>query len=214
MNETQQKIIEAAEIEFAEMGYAGASIREITKRAGVNVAAVNYHFGSKEILFKEMVRYRIEPINRIRIEMLETAQAKSGSKPLPIETVVDFVIRPLLSTFIKQSGGDFRFMRAMGKAMAEERSFMGELHKDIFKEVIAKFSKALSESLGEPGFEKVSYGIHFLSCCILGVMMQHTRLQIISGGKIDLHDMDKLGDYLVTFVSSGLQALAQMKPES
>jgi len=214
MNETQQKIVEAAEIEFAEMGYEGASIREITKRAGVNIAAVNYHFGSKEVLFKEMVRYRIEPINRIRINLLEEALAENETKPLPVETVVDFVIRPLLREFITQSGGDFRFMRAMGKAMAEERSFMSELHQDILKEIIAKFSKALSDSLGEPGFEKVSYGIHFLSCSILGVMMQHTRLQIISGGKIDLHDMDKLANYLVTFVSSGLRAVARMNPEN
>ena len=54
MNDTQVKIIEAAEIEFAERGFGGASIREITKRAGVNIAAINYHFGTKEVLFKEI----------------------------------------------------------------------------------------------------------------------------------------------------------------
>ena len=130
MNETQIKIIEAAEIEFAERGYGGASIREITKRAGVNIAAINYHFGTKEVLFKEMVRHRIEPINHLRIDMLEKATIENDSKPLPIQKVVDFMVRPLLSQLIGEPGTDFRLMRAMGKAMSEERAFMKELHQD------------------------------------------------------------------------------------
>ena len=73
LTKTQIKIIEAAEIEFAEMGYAGASIREITNRAGVNIAAINYHFGSKEALYKEMILFHIEPINAVRIELLDEA---------------------------------------------------------------------------------------------------------------------------------------------
>ncbi len=213
MNETQVKIIEAAEIEFAEMGYGGASIREITKRAGVNVAAINYHFGSKEVLFKELVRYRIEPINRLRIDLLEKALQENDSKPLPVEKVVDFIVRPLLSKMIREHGSDFRFMRAMGKAMSEERSFMKELHQDILKEIIAKFSKAISDSLRQPSFEKISYGMHFLSCCMLGIMMQHTRLQFISGGKIDLHDTDTLADHLVAFISAGLKAVSEVDPK-
>ena len=63
MVETKHKIIEAAEVEFAENGYRGASVREITARAEVNVSAINYHFGNKESLYKEMVRSRIEPLN-------------------------------------------------------------------------------------------------------------------------------------------------------
>lgn len=214
MNDTQIKIVEAAEIEFAEMGYGGASIREITKRAGVNIAAINYHFGSKEVLFKEMVRYRIEPINRLRIDMLEKAQKENDSKPLRIEKVVDFIVRPLLSELISERGSDFRFMRAMGKAMSEERTFMKELHQDILKEIVAKFSKAIAESLNNPGFKRISYGMHFLSCCILGVMMQHTRLQFISGGKIDLHDTDNLSDHLVAFISAGLRAVSNVNPNN
>lgn len=214
MNETQIKIIEAAEIEFAEMGYGGASIREITKRAGVNVAAINYHFGSKEVLFKELVRYRIEPINRLRIDLLEKALRENDSKPLPIEKVVDFVVRPLLSKMVRERGSDFRFMRAMGKAMAEERSFMKELHQEILKEIIAKFSKAIADSLHQPGFEKISYGMHFLSCCMLGIMMQHTRLQFISGGKIDLHDTENLANHLVAFISAGLKAVSKVDPKT
>ena len=59
MNPTQIKILKAAEIEFATHGFNGATVRDITKRAEANIASINYHFGTKEVLFKEMVRYRI-----------------------------------------------------------------------------------------------------------------------------------------------------------
>lgn len=212
LTKTQIKIIEAAEIEFAEMGYAGASIREITNRAGVNIAAINYHFGSKEALFKEMVLYYIEPINAIRMELLDQALAKNDSKPLPLKEVVDIIIRPLLSRLISESCNQFHFMRAMGKGMAEERSFMKEIQKDLLKDILPKFISAISDSLGNPKFDKVAYGIHFLTCCIVGAMMQHTRLDIVSGGKIDLNDVDGLVDHLVAFVSAGLKAVSEVNP--
>ncbi len=214
MNDTQIKIIEAAEIEFAEMGYGGASVRDITKRAGVNIAAINYHFGSKEVLFKEMVRYRIEPINRVRIDLLEAALAENVNRPLALVEIVDIIIRPLLTKFISESCEDFRFMRAMGKGMDENNSFMKELHEDILKEVVTKFSKAISDSLGNPGLEKTAYGMHFLSCTIAGVMMQHTRLKFMSDGKIDLNDIDGLCDHLVAFITAGLKAAAEVNSKN
>ena len=58
MTGTQIKVLEAAEAEFAEHGFAGASIRNITQRAGVNVASMHYHFGSKEELIKQLLLYR------------------------------------------------------------------------------------------------------------------------------------------------------------
>ncbi len=210
LSDTQIKIIEAAELEFAERGYRGASIREITRRAGVNVAAVNYHFGNKEVLFKEMVRYRLDPINRLRIDLLETALAENGGEPLPLERIVDFITRPLLTRLINESDNDFRFMRALGKSLSEERSFMRDLLRDMLKEIMTKFSQAISDSLGNPEFPKTVYGMHFLSCALGGAMMQHTRLQFISDGKINLNDIDELVDHLVAFLTAGLKGLARV----
>jgi len=60
--ETREKILDAAEALFAEHGFEGASMRMITARAGVNLAAVNYHFGSKENLLREIFRRRLGEI--------------------------------------------------------------------------------------------------------------------------------------------------------
>lgn len=210
MNETQIKIIEAAEVEFAEMGYDGASIREITQRAGVNIAAINYHFGSKEALFKEMVLYRIRPINRIRIEILETALEQNEGTALPLEQVVGIIIRPLFAHHISSDSSDFRYMRSIGKSFCEERDFMKDLHKEALKEVFEKFSSAISDSLGNPDFAKIAYGMHFLSCAIVGSMMQHTRLEFVSKGALDVNDVEALVDHLVAFVAGGLKAISEV----
>ncbi|MCZ6663464.1 MAG: TetR family transcriptional regulator, partial [Actinobacteria bacterium] len=74
--ETKERIVRAAEILFAKEGYAGTSLRQITESAGVNIAAVNYHFGSKENLLIEILDRVVGPINAERLLLLDEAQAE------------------------------------------------------------------------------------------------------------------------------------------
>ena len=214
MNQTQIRIIEAAEIEFAEHGFGGASIREITSRADVNVAAINYHFGTKEDLFKQMIRYRIEPINNERIKLLDAVEKENKPNAVPLETVIDIIVRPLLSKLITEECSAFHFMKAMGKAMGEEERFMKDLYEDCLKEALVRFVRAIGASLGEPSFEKVVYGMHFLSSSMVGAMLQHTRLEYMGQGKIDLNNVDELVDHLVAFISGGLKSMVELPPKN
>ena len=211
MSETKRKIIEAAEVEFAENGYGGASVREITARAEVNVAAINYHFGNKESLYKEMVRNRIEPLNRKRIDMLEKALEENDNFPLPLEQVIDFLVRPILTELMTDDGNDFRFLRVIGRGLSEGQAFMKDFHRELLQEIVAKYTAAISDSLRNPGFEKVAYGMHLLSCTILGSMMQHVRLELVSAGRIDLNDVDGLCEHLVAYISGGLRAVTEVE---
>ncbi|MCH2615281.1 MAG: TetR family transcriptional regulator [Opitutales bacterium] len=211
MNETKRKIIEAAEVEFAENGYGGASVREITAHADVNVAAVNYHFGNKESLYKEMIRNRIEPLNRKRIDMLEKALEENDNFPLPLERIIDFLVRPILTELMTDDGNDFRFLRVIGRGLSEGQTFMKDFHHELLKEIVAKYTAAISDSLRNPGFEKLAYGMHLLSCTILGAMMQHARLEVVSAGRIDLNDVDGLCEQLVAYISGGLRAVTEVE---
>ena len=90
--DTKQRILDAARSLFAERGFPATSLREITKLADVNLAAVNYHFGSKDGLLKEVVNECIEPINAERIRLLDAAESAAGGQPL--------VLRDLIHIFI------------------------------------------------------------------------------------------------------------------
>ena len=73
---TKDRILNAAEVLFAEQGFAGTSLREVTSRADVNIAAVNYHFGSKENLINEVFRRRMDEMSEARIALLQYADGE------------------------------------------------------------------------------------------------------------------------------------------
>ena len=75
---TKQRILGAAEDLFARRGFAGASLRQVTAAAKVNLAAVNYHFGSKDRLIEEVFRRRLDELNAGRLRALKDARASRG----------------------------------------------------------------------------------------------------------------------------------------
>ena len=207
LSATKRKIIEAAEVEFAKQGYAGASIRSITKTAGVNLAAVNYHFGSKEDLFKHMARYRFEPINELRFRLLDDLEVKHAPEAPPAENVIEIIIRPLVTNFMAKGASGGSFMRAMGKALSEERPFMQKLQRDLLKDIVARVASLLHRTANEASQEQISYCMHFISCSIVGAMIQHSRLETLFGEGIDAQDAEKLSNRLTQFVSGGVQSI-------
>ena len=86
---TKQRILEAAETLFARHGFAGASLRQVTSAANVNLAAVNYHFGSKDKLIEEVFRRRLDELNRRRLKALEDL-----SEDAALEDALAAFIRP------------------------------------------------------------------------------------------------------------------------
>src|SRR5918995_3621308 len=94
--ETKEKILDAAERLFATHGFAGTSLRAVTKEAGVNLAAVHYHFGTKEDLLRAVLSRIVIPVNRERLKMLEQVEAAAGSDPPSPAGVLQGFIAPAL----------------------------------------------------------------------------------------------------------------------
>src|SRR6059036_3181340 len=94
--ETRARILDAAERLFAEHGYDGASLRDITAQAGVNLAAVNYHFRTKESLIQAVFARRLAPVNQRRLALLDACEASAAGGRLQLEEVVRALISPVL----------------------------------------------------------------------------------------------------------------------
>src|SRR4051812_42877265 len=99
-----EKIFAAAEPLFARHGYNGTTLRPITQRAGVNLAAAHYHHGNKESLYLEILRRRIAPINAIRLQRLTAAESEAGENRVPLETLFDIMAGPLFDLFGASDG--------------------------------------------------------------------------------------------------------------
>src|SRR3954467_8212959 len=85
---TKGRILDAAEALFMEQGFEATSLRAITAAADVNLAAVNYHFGSKEELFQAVLTRRLDPMNQERVNLLAALEEASAPAPVPCERIL------------------------------------------------------------------------------------------------------------------------------
>lgn len=203
MNKTKLKLIEAAEQEFAEHGFHGASVRDITNRAETNIASVNYHFGSKETLFIEMIRHRLEPINTLRVQMLDEAITKAGKRPLRVKQIVDILVRPLIESFVDQANNQ-AFMRAMGRGMSEESGFMQQIYDDVLAEVVRRSRHELARTLSDLPEATTDLSFAYLRSTISGVM-QIRKNNLTQESCIQFPDTNTM----VAYISGGIEAIAK-----
>src|SRR5689334_6672408 len=92
--DTKASILDTAERLFAERGYASTSLRTITSAAGVNLAAIHYHFRSKEALLEAVVSRRADAVNSRRLEILDQLRKDAGGRPLPLEQIFEAFLGP------------------------------------------------------------------------------------------------------------------------
>ena len=109
--ETKLQILDTAESLFSDHGFRDVSLRQITREARVNTAAVNYHFGSKEALITEVLTRVISPINRERLRLLEQAEERYGENAIPVEEILECLHRPVVGQRVATRVGEPRVRR-------------------------------------------------------------------------------------------------------
>lgn len=137
---TRDTILNTAESLFAQHGYAGVSLRQITVAAKVNVASVNYHFYDKAGLYRELLRLRLRQINRERLSLLEAAQARTGDDLIPLQEIFDALARPLFFPG-PESGPDAP--RLLGRLLSERQPFADDLLREEFQPAMTRFGQAI-----------------------------------------------------------------------
>ena len=202
MNATRVKVLEAAESEVADYGFAGASIRNITQRAGVNVAAINYHFGSKEELIKELFRYRITPLNDYRLKTLREAQERSPDGIVSAEELVDILVRPAVAKMMSREGR--RFVQAIARCMSEPTDFMCDLDEELFEEMFQSFLAAFQKALPGHDAETLLNKMNFIICSMVGFMMHFPRIEQFVGKQMSGEQSERLLDQYIDFIATGI----------
>ena len=139
---TKERILAAAEALFAQRGFDGASLRQLTASAGVNLAAVNYHFGSKEKLVEQVFKRRLDALNQHRLAELDKIAGQPGTT---LDDVLAAYIRPALE--LSHEGSGSLFMRVLARAFAEHddtlRQFLSENYGHVMRQFTAEFARLL-----------------------------------------------------------------------
>jgi len=141
---TKDRILGAAEELFAQYGFAGTSLRQVTSRADVNIAAVNYHFGSKENLVNEVFRRRMDEMSEQRLTRLKAAVK---DHPGDLEPILAAFVEPALAMAQDRHGGG-AFIRVIARAYAEKNDGLRKFLSDQYGHVLREFGKAIIEEMG------------------------------------------------------------------
>ncbi len=166
---TQDRILHAAEEAFAVHGFNGVSLRDIVKRAKVNLAAVNYHFDDLESLYLEVVRRRIRPLNQTRLALIDAAVQEAGGELPSMRSILDILIRPVFEVHRNPARGGHHFVRIMARCLSEPLPFMEGLLAEDFHPALTRFSQMLRRHLPKLAPDDFVWRMSF----IVGAM-QHT----------------------------------------
>lgn len=202
---TKERILDAAEQLFSQHGYAATSLRAITSRAGVNLAAINYHFRSKEALLEAVLVRRLGRINQKRIEMLRASEAASEGPPA-LEALVEAFVVPAFYLGVGTGGLASPLPRLLGRIYLEPsqvaRRILRQQSGEIASRSIAAFRRALPEL---PEIELL-WRLHFSVGAMAHTLVGGDALYALSAGRCDLSEVAAVVRRLVSFAVAGLRA--------
>ncbi len=147
--DTKDRITAAAERLFAERGFAGTSLRGVTSEAGVNLAAVHYHFGTKDALMKAVFDRRIGPVNQQRLERLDELQNRAGDDGPALEDILEAFLSPIMDLKRDLEGEGMVWSRFLGRVYSEPLEIVETMIREHFEEVGQRFVSALMTALPE-----------------------------------------------------------------
>jgi AcrR family transcriptional regulator len=159
--DTKSRILDVAEELFGEQGFDRVSIRAITRRAKVNLAAINYHFGSKEDLIAAVFERRVVPVNEARLAALDMVEKAAGKKRPKLEDILEAFIRPALQSFLKASKGGTAFSKLFGRCLSEPSPEVEALLKRQFEPLAERLHAALKRSLPQLSRSEIFWRMKF-----------------------------------------------------
>jgi AcrR family transcriptional regulator len=203
---TKERILDAAEALFMEHGFEATSLRAITAAAEVNLAAVNYHFGSKEELFEAVLTRRLDPMNQQRVELLARLEAKAAPAPLSCDRILLALFVPALRLARDPARGGKNFLRLLGRAYADPAPFIRQFLAEQYAAMITRFKAAFARALPHLPRRELSWRLHFIMGALSYTLAGTDALKLIAELRPHESDDDEiLLRRLAPFLLAGLK---------
>ena len=210
---TQERILDAAERLFAEKGIDATSLRKVTAAAGVNVAAIHYHFGSKEELLRAVIARRMEPVNQERLKRLDRLESATAAPT--VEDLLQAFLEPALDMLDALGERGALLARLVARIYSDSSEPLKNVLLAEMGGIFARFAGALMQALPELPPAEVVLRFQYTA----GVL--HQSLSIIEHelpveelSPVDLPDLDAASvlPRMVSFVAAGLRAPLSVQP--
>jgi AcrR family transcriptional regulator len=200
VDSTRSKLLETAGQVFAERGYYATTVREIAKRSGANIAAVNYHFGDKLGLYSEVLHDLIAA----RVEPIEAALEQNASP----EDILRLVIKTRLRSVSSGELPDWHF-RIMIHEFAQPSPLMSRVVKEISRPIYMRLLELTGKFIGlPPDDEKTRLCANsVMGQVLLYVMQAPLLLRIWPDLKMTPEQVDRIADHIADFSLAYLRQL-------
>jgi AcrR family transcriptional regulator len=204
--ETRKRVIEAAEKLFAMRGIEGVSVRDITQAAEVNLAAINYHFGTKYGLAAEVLKQCIDPINASRLDLLDQVEKEAGKKPPKLEAVLEAMIRPAVERGFDHQQDSETYLKLTGRCLSEPNTEIEQIVRAHFEKLIRRFDAAYLRALPGLDPEELFWRIKFMVGALHYSLLTCGKQKNLPVKLRKALDAEGLIQRLVTFTAAGLRA--------
>lgn len=201
---TRERILATAERLFSEYGYDGVSLRQIGAAADAQIALINYHFGTKDMLYRAVLENRITPVSERRRETLRQAMAMTAPAPT-VEVVLDALARPWIEMRDTEQGR--HYTRLIAREVNDPREAERGIVRDLLDPLAREFLAAMEQVLPDRSRSDVHGAYYFFVSTLLQVLANPERVKRLSDDLFDDRSTDVVVGRLVRFVARSLRAI-------
>ena len=177
---TRKRILDTAEHLFARHGFHRISLRDITREAGVNTASVNYHFGNRESLVREVIERRLIPVNSERIRRLDALQARDDDS-ISVQSILRAFVEPSVKLLTRDPAAR-DFVGIIGQGMADPDETIKKVFMEQVRPVFARMAVLLARAMPHVPQDTINLRLH----CFIGAFAHCMRMM----GVQSLHSVD------------------------
>lgn len=168
--DTKARILDATEKLFIEVGYEATSLRQVTSRAIVNLAAVNYHFRSKDIMMHAVLSRRLDPLNARRLALLDACEARWPGHSIRCEHVMGALFVPALQMARDPAVGGPSFLRLLGRVYSDTSPFIQQYLLEHYAPVYDRFFDAFARAIPALPRRELGWRLQFALKALAGVL--------------------------------------------
>ena len=202
-SDTRSRILDVAEELFGERGLDRVSIRDITRKAKVNLAAINYHFGSKEDLIAAVFERRVVPVNEARLAALGKVEKLAGKRIPKLEAILEAFIRPALQSSLKASKGGTAFSKLFGRCLSEPSPEVEALLKRQFEPLVDRMESALQKALPHLSRSEIYWRMKFTYGALHHWLLTKDKFR---PDWVEEVDVETQTQKLISFAAAGFRA--------
>ncbi len=203
------RILDAAEHLFSRRGFYGASLRDIAKQASVQMSLVNYHFGPKEDLFRQVIARRADEHASAIAASLQALLDAREQRPIAVEDVIRALLTPILERYMNGGDGWRDYIQLLSRAshQHQDANFIAPF-VEAYQPTMDRYTDEFLLLFPDARRDDVFWSIVFLEAAFSNLLVQSTLAARVSQGAFDAADLSPVLERMVRFFGAGFRELA------